>query len=52
VWGNVNIGLLFGLGQFVTTFAITFVYARWANRVFDPRAEALVARMDEMGDRA
>ncbi len=52
VWGNVNIGLLFGLGQFVTTFAITFIYARWANREFDPRAERLVARMDEMGEQS
>ena len=23
VWGNINVGLLLGLGQFVTTFAIT-----------------------------
>jgi uncharacterized membrane protein (DUF485 family) len=47
VWGNINIGLLFGLGQFVTTFAITFIYARWANRELDPLAEKLGARLDE-----
>ncbi|MFC7487220.1 DUF485 domain-containing protein [Knoellia sp. CPCC 206453] len=46
VFGNVNIGLLFGLGQFVTTFAITFMYARWANRELDPLADALGARLD------
>ena len=46
VAGNITIGLLFGLGQFVTTFAITFLYARWANREFDPRAEALGAQLD------
>lgn len=41
VFGNVNIGLILGLGQFVTTFTITMLYARWADREFDPRAEAL-----------
>lgn len=45
-WGNVTVGLLFGLGQFVTTFAITFIYARWANRELDPLADALGARLD------
>lgn len=46
VFGNINIGLLFGLGQFVTTFAITFIYARWANRELDPLADALGAKLD------
>lgn len=49
VWGTVNVGLIFGLLQFVTTFAITFLYARWANREFDPRAQALGERMAELG---
>ncbi len=49
LFGNINVGLVFGLLQFLTTFVITFVYARWADRQFDPRAEALVARMDELG---
>lgn len=46
VFGNITVGLLFGLGQFVTTFAITFLYARWANREFDPLADELGARLD------
>ena len=46
VFGSVILGLLFGLGQFVTTFAITFIYARWANRELDPLADALGARLD------
>lgn len=46
VTGNLNIGLIFGLLQFVSTFAITFVYARWANRSFDPAADALGARLE------
>ena len=48
VWGNINVGLVLGLLQFVTTFAITFIYARWAGRTFDPAAESLGARMDAM----
>lgn len=48
VVGSINIGLIFGLLQFVTTFAITFIYARWANRELDPRAEACAERMAEL----
>ena len=39
--GNINVGLVFGLLQFVSTFAITTVYARWADKHFDPTAEKL-----------
>ncbi|WP_431237136.1 DUF485 domain-containing protein [Mycolicibacterium aichiense] len=46
VWGNVNVGLLIGLGQFVTTFLITGLYVRFANRELDPRAEAIRAEME------
>ena len=46
LFGNINVGLVFGLGQFVTTFAITFIYARWANREFDPLADRLGAQLD------
>ncbi|MBY6413109.1 DUF485 domain-containing protein [Rhodococcus sp. BP-252] len=46
VWGNINVGLLLGLGQFVTTFAITGIYVRFANRELDPRAEALRNEME------
>jgi uncharacterized membrane protein (DUF485 family) len=41
VWGNINVGLLMGLGQFVTTFAITMIYASWANKRQDPIANEL-----------
>jgi uncharacterized membrane protein (DUF485 family) len=41
VFGNVNVGLLLGLGQFVTTFAITMWYVWYANRKLDPLAEEL-----------
>lgn len=36
VVGNINIGLIFGLLQFVTTFAITTAYVRYADRRLDP----------------
>jgi uncharacterized membrane protein (DUF485 family) len=36
VTGNVTIGLIFGLLQFVSTFAITMIYVRFANRYLDP----------------
>lgn len=41
VWGNINVGLLIGLGQFVSTFVITGLYVRFANRDLDPRAQAI-----------
>ncbi len=47
VFGNITVGLIFGLLQFVTTFVITMMYARWADREFDPRAEALAATIAE-----
>jgi uncharacterized membrane protein (DUF485 family) len=39
--GNITVGLVFGLGQFVSTFVITMLYARWANRHQDPIADEL-----------
>jgi uncharacterized membrane protein (DUF485 family) len=41
VLGRINIGLLLGLAQFVTTFAITMTYVSYANRRLDPLAEKL-----------
>ena len=45
VFVNINVGLLLGLGQFLTTFLITGLYIRFANRELDPRAAALRAEM-------
>jgi uncharacterized membrane protein (DUF485 family) len=47
VWGEITIGLLLGLGQFVTTFAITMGYVAFANRKLDPKAEAIRADLEE-----
>jgi len=49
VFGNVNVGLLLGLGQFVTTFAITGLYVRFANRQLDPRSAAIRAKLEGEG---
>jgi len=45
VFGNVNVALIFGLLQFVTTFLIAWLYARFADRKFDPTADAIRARL-------
>ena len=40
------VGLVLGLAQFATTFAITMIYARWADRVLDPAAAKLADHME------
>ena len=47
VFGVINIGLLMGLGQFVTTFAITQWYVSYANKKLDPLATELRAELAE-----
>ena len=46
VFGNVNLGLLLGLAQFVTTFAITHIYVAHANRQTDPIADEMRGRLE------
>jgi uncharacterized membrane protein (DUF485 family) len=41
VIGNINWGLILGLLQFVSTFLITTLYVRHANKNLDPMAEKL-----------
>ncbi|MEC3980329.1 DUF485 domain-containing protein [Amycolatopsis sp. H20-H5] len=38
LFGNITVGLVFGLLQFVSTFVITGLYVRYANRKLDPIA--------------
>jgi len=47
LFGNINVGLVIGLLQFVTTFAITTIYVRYANKHLDPAAERLRRRVEE-----
>ena len=46
VWGDINVGIIVGLGQFVSTFVITAIYVRFANRELDPRAEAIRNKLE------
>lgn len=52
VWGSITVGLLFGLGQFVTTFAITMTYVWYANRKLDPIAEEIRGDLEQQQERA
>ncbi|HEV7899685.1 MAG TPA: DUF485 domain-containing protein [Planosporangium sp.] len=45
--GHINVALVFGLLQFVSTFLIAWLYARYASRRLDPLAEQLRARVEE-----
>lgn len=47
VWGNINVGLILGLLQFVTTFAITGAYIWFANHRLDPEAEVVREGFDD-----
>lgn len=44
---NFTVGLLLGLLQFVSTFVITTLYVRYADRNLDPDAEALRRQVEE-----
>ncbi|RLQ07127.1 DUF485 domain-containing protein [Micromonospora sp. BL1] len=45
--GNINVALVFGLLQFVSTFLIAWFYSRFASRRIDPVADRI---RDEMGE--
>lgn len=49
VFGNINVGLLLGLGQFVSTFAITTWYVSYANRRLDPVAQDIRSELEARG---
>jgi uncharacterized membrane protein (DUF485 family) len=47
VVGHLNVGMCLGLAQFVSTFTITILYARWATRHLDPVTQRLRRRLEE-----
>ncbi|GAA4529826.1 DUF485 domain-containing protein [Amycolatopsis samaneae] len=47
LFGNITVGLVFGLLQFVSTFLITWLYVRYANKKLDPVAEKIRADIEE-----
>jgi uncharacterized membrane protein (DUF485 family) len=46
LFGNINVALVLGLAQFLTTFLIAWWYSRHAAAKLDPKAEAIKARME------
>lgn len=46
VLGKVNVGILLGVAQFVTTFLITWIYIKFANKQIEPRAAAIRQEME------
>jgi uncharacterized membrane protein (DUF485 family) len=49
VVGNINVALIFGLLQFVSTFAIAWYYARFAAQKVDPTADKIRDEMSAGG---
>ncbi|MCV7163842.1 DUF485 domain-containing protein [Mycobacterium stomatepiae] len=49
VLGHINLGVVLGFGQFVTTFGITVLYVRFAARTLDPRAAKIRAELEGTG---
>ncbi|SNY58415.1 DUF485 domain-containing protein [Paractinoplanes atraurantiacus] len=54
--GNINVALVFGLLQFLSTFLIAWYYSRYAAQKIDPLAEQIYNEIDsgekiESGDK-
>ena len=49
VVGNINVALVFGLLQFVSTFLIAWAYERFARRRLDPLSEQIRASVHAGG---
>jgi uncharacterized membrane protein (DUF485 family) len=46
LFGHINVALVFGLLQFVSTFVIAWLYARFADRKIDAIADAIKADVE------
>ena len=46
VAGHINVALIFGLLQFVSTFLIAWYYARYAAQKIDPLADRIKAELE------
>ena len=51
LWGNINVAMILGLLQFVTTFLIAWLYSRFAAKRVDPLADKIKAELDAEGVR-
>ncbi|WUV79415.1 DUF485 domain-containing protein [Streptomyces sp. NBC_01476] len=47
--GHLNVAFFLGIAQFVTTFLIAWLYARYADRRLDPLAGVLKSRLEGGG---
>lgn len=47
LFGNINVALIFGLLQFVSTFLIAWAYSRHAAKKLDPIADELRHEVEE-----
>ncbi|GAB2512368.1 DUF485 domain-containing protein [Paramicrobacterium agarici] len=52
VIGNINVGVILGLAQFVTTFGITMWYVSYANRKLDPLATSIRSDLENQDPQA
>lgn len=46
LFGNINVALVLGLAQFLTTFLIAWWYSHHAVTQLDPKAEAIKSRLE------
>lgn len=51
LFGNINIALVFGLLQFVSTFVIALLYSRHSDKVLDPLSDKLKDEFDREFDK-
>ena len=45
--GNINVAYVFGILQFVSTFAIAYLYSKYAAKKLDPTADAIRERLEK-----
>ena len=50
VVGHINVALIFGLLQFVTTFGLAYMYSRYSQQKLDPLARQLDADYRKGGE--
>jgi len=44
--GNINVAYVFGLLQFISTFAIAYLYSKYADKNLDPTADRIRERLE------
>ncbi|XVV12706.1 DUF485 domain-containing protein [Actinoplanes sp. CA-131856] len=49
--GNINVALVFGLLQFLSTFLIAWYYSRYAAQKIDPLAQQIYDEIENGGDK-